>query len=213
LIKIETIPQWGGVRAGAGGKPRPVVLQAARADPLLWYCVRTDYAGEMTADLKIREAGFTVFAPMQWQPAQPARRDGRYFRPARPARTGLLFARYMFAQFRRSDPWQAIHNLPGVDCILGTAHDRPSPMSDQAILAVRGMCLENGCRYPDGVDLHNLDAFVPLEIGSVARFISGSMADRQGICEWSDSERVKLLMSILGRDVRITARRSMVEAV
>jgi transcription antitermination factor NusG len=185
----------------------------ARPDIERWYCVRTDYGAESTADIEIRMAGITLFAPTIWVPARPARRDGPYMRPARPCHVDLLFPRYMFAQFRRADDWQVIRDLPGVDYILGTAPDSPSPMPDDAIHRVRAVCEANDCQYPTGVDLHSLDAPVPFDCGAVVRWIGGPMVDYHGICEWSIDDRVGLLMTILGREVRMTAKRSMLEAV
>lgn len=194
-------------------RPQPEPSEPpSRPDTERWYCIRTDYGAEATADIEIRLAGITLFAPTIWIPARAARRDGPYLSPARPCRVELLFPRYMFAQFRLSDDWQTIRDLPGVDCILGTSPDSPSPMPDDAIHKVRTVCEVNDCKYPTGVDLHNLDAPVLLEPGSAVRFISGPMMGFHGICEWSDAERVGLLMSILGGTVPISTSRMMVEA-
>lgn len=210
MFKTETTSGWGGARPNSGPK-RTAYLRLP--DAARWYCVRTDYGLERTADIEIRMAGITLFAPTVYVPARPARRDGRSVRPARPCHVELLFPRYLFAQFRRADDWQIIRDLPGVDYILGTRPDTPAPIPDDAIDIIRKVCEINDCRYPTGVDLQNLDAPAPLAVGSMAQFTSGSMVDCRGICEWSDAERVKLLMTILGREVRVVARRSMVEAV
>lgn len=212
MIKIETSSGWGGVRPGAGGKPK-LPVAPSRPDIERWYCVRCDHGAEATADIEIRLAGFTLFAPTVWVPARPARRDGPYMRPARPCHVELLFPRYAFVAFRRTDDWQVIRDLPGVDYILGTAPDSPSPMPDHAIQCIRSVCELNDCQYPTGVDLHSLDAPVPLQPGSVVQFIAGAMRDCRGICRWSDAERVDLLMQIMGREVRMTAKRSLLEAV
>lgn len=125
---------------------------------------------------------------------------------------GPMFRRYQFVRFSRSDPWQQIGRLPGVDGLLGVSADTPTPMPDAAIALVRGCCEANDCQYPEAFDF--LDALAPLSIadGTAVRLLAGVMADRVGVSEWSDSKRTRLLLSLFGRDIRLTVPRAWVEA-
>jgi transcription antitermination factor NusG len=216
-------PGRGGYRPGAGRKPRvipePVVDETER-----WYCVRTNWSSEtpyypeadLIADIEIRRAGFTVFAPTIWKAPVPTKRDdkGRII-PAIGARVVPLFPRYLFVQFVRSRPdWYCIRRLPGVRMIFGSAPDRPTPVPDAAIDAIRAQCAPNGCIYPPDPDKR-----APrLEQGSKVRVLTGPMADAMeqdllGICEMSDGKRVKVLLQIMGRAVSVTMAQSAVEVV
>lgn len=205
MLKYATSRCWGGPRPGFGPQPRRTAVE--RPDVLRWYCVRTDFGAETKASIEIGLAGFQGFAPTVWKPAVPARRDSRgAIRPARPDRVEPMFHRYQFVGFKRSDNWQIVRGLPGVDCILGTAADMPSAMPDSAIEAIWVVCQANGCSYPEGVDLLDLQAPIPHKVGSVLRLVGGVLSDHDltGICEWSSAARVRLLLRILGRDVRVT---------
>jgi transcription antitermination factor NusG len=176
-----------------------------------WYCVRTRHGAELTADINIRLAGFTVFAPSLFKPATPARRSANgALRAAQPDRIVPLFRRYLFVQFRCGvDPWQQIRKLPGdaVEQILGATPELPTAVPDTAIALIRGMCAPNGCLYP--ASHHDR----PLAVGANARFLTGPMADLTGICAWSDGRRVKLLLEMMGCLVPVKALQAEVEVV
>jgi hypothetical protein len=211
----------GGARIGAGRPPNFAPPRYAPPDILHWYCVHTDSGANLTADMAIRLAGFVLFAPTLWKPATPMRRDaGGSVRLAKPDRIAPLFPRDMFVQFSLADPaWRAIRDLPGVDRInSGAAGNRASAgMPDGAIDRVRGLpgFALNGCLYPERFGETPSDE-APLDVGVAVRFLTGSMADQpdlRGICKWSDGQRVKLLLEIMGREVLVDMpRRDIVAA-
>ena len=202
----------GGARPGSGPKPRSPVIPSVPPDVPRWHCVRSKPGADLTADIEIRLAGFDLFAPTLWKPATPARRVGGCVRPARPDRVVSLFPTYLFVRFRRfSDHWARIRELPGVDYILGARPDTPSPMPDLVIETIRSLCSPNGCVYPPPpVDP---DRTTPIPPGASVLLADGAMIGLTGICTWSDSKRVRLLLEILGRGVSVTVPRASVEAV
>lgn len=192
----------GGRRPGAGRKPTPI---PQRPDEPRWYCVRTLWGQDIHADIAIRQSGFEVFAPTIWKPPSPARRLANgAMRPAREARIQPLFPRYLFARFSVTEPgWRAIRGLPGVEAILSSTPESPTPVPETALGAVRSLCAPNGCVYPPGWDFGRVDPVQrPLESGCHVRVLCGPLADHVGICQMSDGKRVELLLEILGRPVR-----------
>lgn len=192
----------GGARPGAGRPARQTVVPA-HLDTLRWYCVRTDHKAENRADIEIRRAGFEVFKPSVWRPAEAMRRDRNgVTRPAKPDRVVPMFPRYLFTRFNVADPsWGQIAHLPGVDRLMGAAGGAGSPgvVSDEAIALLWTLLEPNGCAYPANHVHMN-----PFEPGTALRILSGGMEGQEGICEWSDGRRVRLLLHILGRPVPVT---------
>jgi transcription antitermination factor NusG len=192
------------LRPGAGGKPKPAVVWN---DVPRWYCVRSQYASEALATAQIVKAGFEVFVPTELKPATRARRNAiGAIIPARPARVVGLFPRYQFVQFRRRDQWQKIRELPGVDCILGTAHDTPIPMPERAMEFLRGMCDADGRFHENGEAPNSL-------VGALVRMTEGPMTMFEGICDWSDGQRVRVLLALFGRPCPVTVDQAVVEMV
>lgn len=183
-------------------------------DLFQWFCVRTDHLAERLADRELCEAGFLVFAPTIWKPAEEMRRyTNGSIRRARPDRVVPMFRRYVFAWINLADPsWYAIPDLPGVERIISSASlaggpGIPIPVPDHAIAWVRSLLASNGCLYPAS----HRDSLI--SVGTPLRLIDGPMPDLTGICQWSDGRRVRLLMQMLGRPVTVTVAQSAVEAI
>lgn len=206
-------PNSGGARPGAG-RPRHSNNGLLVSDVMRWYCVRTDFNAERLADIEVRLAGFEVFNPSVWRPAEPMRRDRNgVVRPAKPDRVVSMFPRYFFSRFNVADPsWGQIEHLPGVDRLMGAAGGKGSPgiVADDAIELLLTMVEPNGCQYPfDG--RHGYQHHTALEVGTAQRMLAGGLQGQEGICTWSDGRRAKLLLSILGRPVSVTVLQSLVE--
>lgn len=198
----------GGFRDGAGRRSR---LSSWLPQGLVWTVLRTESGRGRFADIECRLAGFEVFNPSVYRPPVPARRDrSGVLRPARPERILPLFGRFFFVRLELEDPdWVRIKRLDGVDRILdgvGTP-GRPAVIRDATIEAVRDLCEPNGCIYP--ADFRR----APIPVGAILRFVTGSLAETEGKCLWSDRSRVRLETRILGRLVPVTVSRHMIETV
>ncbi len=201
----------GGARIGAGRKPRLVLPPAADIDR--WYCVYTRQGGELLADIEIRRAGFTTFAPLVWKAATLPRRNSRgAVRPGKPDRIVPLFPRYLFVRFNRGSPdWARIAGLRGVEYIVGATPQTPRPVADETIDLIRGIpgMAVNGCVYP--VEVAD-ERPLPIKAGTPVAIASGPFGGRTGICTWSDGRRVRVLLEIMGRTVPVPMPQALVEA-
>lgn len=138
----------GGARPGAGRKPNPVIVP--EPEPLRWFCIRTDYGAEITADMAIRTAGFETLFPLLWVAPVAARLtdQGRAI-PARSERLVPLLPRYLMVRFVRTNPtWRDICTMRGVERIFSTHPERPTPIPDRDIEALREGLGPNGVLYP-----------------------------------------------------------------
>jgi transcription antitermination factor NusG len=230
----------GGVRPGAGRPPKiepatePQVMpydpQVMPYDPH-WYCVLAQHAGESDAADEVRarhfEAGkprprktpaeaaadeisakgFEVFAPTIWKPATRARRNAvGALIPGRPAGAGPLFGRYIFSRFRLVDYWIARSELPSVETLLGLAPYAPTRMPERAMELIRGMCDANGC-FHEGGDVPNS------LVGALVRVLDGPFISFEGIVDWSDDDRVRVMLGIFGRECPTIFDQTAVEVV
>lgn len=118
-----------------------------------WYCVRTEYGAEISADMAIRTAGFTTLFPLLWVPAVAARRTelGRAI-PATPERLIPLLPRYLLVRFNRADPsWRRICTMRGVERLFSTHPERPTSIPDSDVAELTRDLAPNGCLYPPAV--------------------------------------------------------------
>lgn len=174
---------------------------------LAWFCVLAEYGSERLARDEISRKGFTVFAPTIFKPATRARRNAvGAIIPAKPAGSAPLFGRYQFVQFRRSDPWEDIRGLPGVEGILGTAPDSPVPISNHIIDVIRLMCDANGCFHEKGEVPNSL-------VGKLLRLLEGPFSSFEGICDWAEDGEARVTITAFNRPCSVTVEQTAVEAV
>lgn len=204
----------GGPRPGAGRKPKPAPpIIEPEPEEERWYCVCTKPGKDLSADIETRLAGFLVFSPTIWKPATEIRRDAQgIIRRGLPDRIEPLFRRYFFARFNRADfSWTKILHLPGdpVQRIISSTLGFPIAVPDSVIEAIQGRAHANGCLYP-----HAPAQAVRLPPGTRVRPVEGAFADLVGdLSEMSDGKRVRVLLSIMGRQVPVVMPQSAVEVV
>lgn len=143
-------PNCGGPQPGSG-RPRKIFSAPVYAEPALrWYCVRTEYGAETDVDVAIRNAGFETFYPLLWVPPVAARRSeaGRAI-PATSERMIPLLPRYLMVRFDRSLlDWRHICTMRGVERLFSTHPERPIPIPQRDIDALRITLAPNGALYP-----------------------------------------------------------------
>ena len=153
-----------------------------------WYAVQTQPNGEARADVNLRRQGFATYLPRYLRERRHARRTEVVARP--------LFPRYLFVNFDVGrDRWRSVQSTFGVSGLV-LFGGKPAPVEHDVISEIRAR--EGG------------DGFVKLGLppglmpGSAIRLVDGLFADCQGVLERiADDRRVAVLLSLLGRKVRV----------
>lgn len=152
-----------------------------------WFVVQTQPRAEAKAKRHLVNQGFTTYMPVYERRVRHARRTEMVLRP--------LFPGYLFVQL---DPemhrWRSINGTVGVRQIL-TDGNAPRYVPDRIIEEIVAREDETGA-----VKLAT-PAFSP---GQSVRLVDGAFADVAGLFEeMRDENRAVLLISLLGRKVRV----------
>lgn len=152
-----------------------------------WYAVYSQPNRESMAREHLERQGFEVFAPWYLRRRRHARRVEDVPAP--------LFPRYIFASFDADDAgWRVIRSTRGVIDLVRSGLD-PVPVPATIISEIQGRSDENGCVV--------LARDAGLVQGAKIRIEAGPFADYEAIFQTvRDDERVVVLLSLLGREVR-----------
>jgi len=153
-----------------------------------WYVVHTRAQSETLAANHLARQGFQVYLPKYAKRYRHARQSKIVAAP--------LFPRYLFVSIDTAvDRWRCIQSTIGVSSLV-TNGNAPLPVSDVIIGSIRARENQEGL-----VSLVNAGNLTP---GAVVTVIDGPFADQTGIFEClNDNERVTLLLSFLGRKIRV----------
>jgi len=156
---------------------------------LSWHVATTKPFCEMIAENGLRNKGFQPFNPKVY--TQKIVRGARTW-TERPYLPGYIFVRF--------DPnedvlWPTINYIRGIQTLLYSASERPAPVKDAAMSILLDRC--NG----DRVKAEDIDAALSkiVPVGTNVRVVEGPFASFEGKVVWSESYRVKVLLSIFGR--------------
>lgn len=153
-----------------------------------WYVVQTQPHAEPRADAHLRRQGFNTFLPTFLKRRRHARKTDTIIRP--------LFPGYMFVQIDiTSQSWHTIRSTLGVNRLVGS-ESGPTPLQDgivESMLARRDtqghFRMPIRCRFLPGVAIRVVDGLFTSAIGVFENM--------------SDSDRVSVLLDLLGRRVRV----------
>lgn len=158
---------------------------------LNWYAVHCASNCEWKAVAHLQRQGFETYLPHYMRSRRHARRVASVRAP--------LFPRYLFIRMdTERQRWRAVNSTFGVDRLVCTG-DYPSPVPDRLIDQIRAR--------EDAAGVVVLGRIVPLRPGDPIRIVAGPMIDQTGIFECErDEDRVIILLDLLGRTTRVTAR-------
>lgn len=154
-----------------------------------WYVVHTQPRAEETAARNLDRQGFEAFLPLYRRQIRHARRRLEVRRPLFP---GYLFVRFDPATCR----WRSINGTVGVRYLLGD-RTRPIAVPEPVIEAILA-------RADEGGEVTMLSK--PLARGQSVQLVDGPFAECTALFEEiRDDMRVTILLSVLGRAVRVHA--------
>jgi transcriptional antiterminator RfaH len=164
---------------------------------LRWYVAQTQPHAEKKASEHLRRQGFGVYLPRYLKQRRHARRVERTAAP--------LFPRYVFVSIELvTQRWLSIDSTFGVSRLI-RAGDLPAPIPQTIIDALK--CREDANGF---VQLIRRPRFAP---GDKIRIVGGAFCDCCGLYEgMTSSERVAILLDLLGRKVRTIVDTGFIEA-
>jgi transcriptional antiterminator RfaH len=153
-----------------------------------WYVVQTHGHAETKALTHLMRQGFTAYLPRYLKRRRHARRIETVAAP--------LFPRYLFLTVDiMCQRWRPIHSTIGVARLVCNGDD-PVPVADEVIETLRAREDEQGF-----VTLRQGPRFA---LGEKVRVLDGVFADCLGLFDgMKDSDRVAVLLDLLGRKVRL----------
>ena len=161
-----------------------------------WYVAQTQVRAEERARINLRRQGFEPYLPRYQRERRHARRRDLVKAP--------LFPGYIFVQFDlEAAAWRSINGTYGISQLVCFG-DRPAAVPEGVVEEI--------------VARENQDGLIPLQPrsfrkGEALRIVSGALAECFGLFErMADRDRVILLLDLLGRKVRVEARRQTVAA-
>jgi len=163
-----------------------------------WYAVHTHPQGENKAAFHLRQQNFTVYLPQFLKCRRHARKVDWV--------PGPLFPRYLFVNFgETAGRWRPINSTIGVSHIVcqGTS---PMEVPGDIIETIRARENDKGM-----VALNAANKFL---VGDKVQVIYGPFDERIGLFKGQDDkQRVTLLLSLMGRDVRVRVNAAMIDKV
>lgn len=155
---------------------------------ITWYVVQTQPNAERKALAHLSRQGFTAYLPRYRKTRRHARRTEIIAAP--------LFPRYMFVSIdMASQRWRSLRSTIGVSCLVCNG-ETPAAVPPGIVAALRLREGEDGL-----IDIGRGPQFAR---GDKIRVRDGAFGDCLGIFESAtDSERVLILLDLLGRKVRV----------
>jgi transcriptional antiterminator RfaH len=162
----------------------------------LWYVIQTKPKKEEEATSYLSTKGVEMFSPLM---ETFTTRNAKVTSELKP-----LFPSYIFGKFDLEQNYPLVRWARGVKCVLGLG-GYPTPLSEEVIEIIKK-------RTDEGGIVREVRRFEP---NDVVRVTSGPLKDLLGSFErWvSDSERVRILLKLIGYQPSIELHYSMIEKV
>jgi transcriptional antiterminator RfaH len=153
-----------------------------------WYVVQTHPHAEAKAVAHLARQGFTAYLPRYLKRRRHARRIETVAAP--------LFPRYLFVTVDMvCQRWRSIHSTIGVARLVSNGED-PTPVADTVVESLKAR--------EDAQGFVKLGQRPQFARGDKIRVLDGVFADCLGLFDgMKDSERVAVLLDLLGRKVRL----------
>jgi transcriptional antiterminator RfaH len=163
-----------------------------------WHVVHTQPHAESKAKTNLDRQGFETYLPRYIKKRRHARRVDTVKAP--------LFPGYLFVAInRQTQRWRCIRSTIGVSHLICNGEE-PVAVADSIVDALRDRQDESG--------LVRLAPRASFATGDKVRLLDGAFADLIGLFEgMKDSQRVSVLLDLLGRKVRLLLDARAIDAV
>lgn len=173
-----------------------------------WYCFQAHAGAEYVAIAELGRQGFVTHVPMFVDRQRRPMRNGKPL--LQPPLILPLFPGYGFVAFDvGNDRWRSVCSTRGVKRLFQFSAERPMPVPTGVVEELTKRCCIEG--YID--DDKPPHQFSKLKRGTKVRILDGAFEGLIGVCSLSSSQRVDLLLEIMGRHVPTTVERRSVVAV
>jgi len=152
-----------------------------------WYLLQLKPNAHLTAVRNLERQGFETFLPLS---RATQRRGTRFIDTSRP-----LFPGYMFVKVAEGhSPWRTLNGTLGVSRLVYFGAN-PRPLPADLMAGLRGACDEDGLLAPQ-----------PLKPGDVVQIKTGPFSNFIAtVEELTSTDRIKLLLEIMGQESRLAA--------
>lgn len=160
------------------------------AECMTWCVAHTQPLKEFVAQRHLLDQGYAVYIPRFKKIVRHARKIEEKSVP--------LFPRYLFVGMDLSSArWRSVNGTCGVSYLLMTDDLHPAKVPTQIIDELKAREIEDGF-----VPLASLVNFVK---GEKVRILEGAFADQMAVFEaMDDKSRVQLLLTFVGREMKVT---------
>ncbi len=163
-----------------------------------WYVVYTQANSELKALNNLMRQGFHAYLPQFKKTRRHARKTDTVLRP--------LFPRYLFVSLDLAqDRWRSILSTYGVNNLVGNRNG-PEVVPTSLVETLQSRRDDGGAIHP--LRLRGYEQGDPLKVEDGV--FAGNIAE---LAELDDDERVTVLMSLLGREVRVQLPLEAVSAI
>ena len=165
---------------------------------ITWCVAHTQPSKELVAQQHLLDQGFEVYMPRFKKTARHARKVEEKLVP--------LFPRYIFVGMDLSSArWRSVNGTLGISHLLMSNDLNPAKVSTRIIEDLRAQEIGDGI-----VPVASLVNFVK---GEKVRILDGAFTDQTAIFEsMDDKSRVQLLLTFMGREMKMTLPIYAVEA-
>ncbi len=162
-----------------------------------WFVAHTHPLKEIIAQQHLLEQGFEVYLPRFKKIRRHARKVEEVLVP--------LFPRYIFIGMNMEVArWRSVNGTRGVSYLL-TNYDRPAVVPNYVI--------ENLKSHEIAYGIVPVNSLITFAKGDKVRVTDGAFQDQIAIFEMlDDKQRVQLLLSFLGKEIKVALPDYMVEA-
>ena len=161
-----------------------------------WCVIQTQPNKEYVAKTNLLQQGFEVYLPQIKKIRKHARKVDEVLAP--------LFPRYVFVGLDLArDAWRSLNGTRGVSHVLTGESNKPSVVPSAIVESLQ---------QQEEAGVLPVEGALALVAGDAVRVLSGAFDGQTGIVQnWTDQQRVQILLTFLGRETQVSLPLSVVE--